>query len=130
MPLISNLYSDIDLNFMKHPVTGDIMKKKDVAAISASLYNIFNTSRYERPFNPDLGGNLRQALFEPVDSSSAVLIKDLITIAIQNFEPRVELVDLNIEPNIDENGYKVFLTFFVTNIPDPITINLFLERVR
>lgn len=130
MSLIARTYTDIDLNFTKHPVTGDIAKKKDISAISASLYNLFNTSNYERLFQPDLGSSLKQVLFEPIDGMTSILITDLIKNAIGNFEPRVKLEDLVVEPFPDENGYKVFLTFFMVNDPEPITISLFLERIR
>lgn len=130
MSLIARTYTDIDLNFTKHPVTGDIAKKKDISAISASLYNLFNTSNYERLFQPDLGSSLKQVLFEPIDGMTSTLITDLIKNAIGNFEPRVKLEDLVVEPFPEENGYKVFLTFFMVNDPEPITISLFLERIR
>ena len=130
MSLIARTYTDIDLNFTKHPVTGDIAKKKDISAISASLFNLFNTSNYERLFQPDLGSNLKQALFEPIDGITSALITDLIRNTIGNFEPRVRLEDLVVEPDYDNNGYKIFLTFFMINDPDPITISLFLERLR
>lgn len=130
MTLLARTYTDIDLNFTKHPITGDIAKKKDISAISASLFNLFNTSNYERLFQPDLGCNLKQVLFEPVDALSTVYITDIIKNAIGNFEPRVKLEDLLVEPYPEQNGYKVFLTFFVINNPDPITISLFLERIR
>lgn len=130
MPLLARTYTDIDLNFTKHPVTGDIVKKKDISAISASLFNLFNTSNYERLFQPDLGSSLKQVLFEPIDGMTSTLITDLIKNAIGNFEPRVKLEDLVVEPFPDENGYKVFLTFFTVNDPEPVTISLFLERLR
>jgi phage baseplate assembly protein W len=130
MSLIARTYTDIDLNFTKHPVTGDITKKKDISAISASLFNLFNTSNYERLFQPDLGSNLKQALFEPIDGITSALITDLIRNTIGNFEPRVQLEDLVVEPDYDNNGYRIFLTFFMINDPEPVTISLFLERLR
>ncbi len=130
MSLIARTYTDIDLNFTKHPVTGDVAKKKDISAISASLFNLFNTSNYERLFQPDLGSSLKQVLFEPIDNTTSMLITNLIRNAIGNFEPRVKLDDLVVEPYPEENGYKVFITFFMVNDPEPITISLFLERLR
>lgn len=130
MSLIVRTYTDIDLNFTKHPVTGDIAKKKDISAISASLFNLFNTSNYERLFQPDLGSSLKQVLFEPIDAMTALMIEDFAKNAIGNYEPRVKLEALSVEPFPDENGYKVFITFFMVNDPDPITISLFLERLR
>lgn len=130
MPLLTREYTDIDLDFTRHPVTGDIAKKKGVNAIAASMYNLFNTSNYERLFNPDLGTNMKQYLFEPLDSLTSLQIKDAVMLAINNFETRVQLEGVLVQPNTEENGYKVFITFFMVNDPDPITISVFLERVR
>jgi len=130
MTLLARKYSDIDLNFTKHPVTGDIVKKKDVSAISTAIYNLFQTSNYERLFHPEIGCSLKNMLFEPIDAVSTTLMRDIITQTIINFEPRVRLVSVDIEQDTDNHGYKVFVTFFYANSADPITVRIFLERVR
>jgi len=130
MSLITRTYTDLDLSFDAHPITGDIVKKKDVSAIVGSLYNLLQTGYYERPFKPHFGGNLRKILFEPVDNMSALMIKDEISLAIKNYEPRVSLEGIDVVANEDEHRYDVTLTFFIVNNPEPITITLFLERVR
>ena len=127
---LTRSYSDLDLNFQAHPVTGDVLKKKDIAAIATSMMNLFQTSNYERLFQPDIGCALKQMLFEPLDSFSSNRIQDMIIETIGNFEPRVKLEGVEVQPNFDRNGYVVFVTFFYANNPLPITINLFLERVR
>lgn len=130
MAQITRIYKDIDLNFTKHPVTGDILKKTDISAIAASLSNLFATSNYERLFQPDIGCSLKQILFEPIDALTTSRIEYMIKQTIQNFEPRVKLEGVLVQPDYDNNGYKVFVTFFYANNPEPITIRVFLERVR
>lgn len=130
MALLARTFSDLDLNFTKHPVTKDVVKKKDISAIAASMMNLFSTSNYERLFQPDIGCDLKRILFEPIDSGTTVLIQDIIRQTISNYEPRVQIEGVRVEPDYDNNGYKVFLTFYHVNNPDPITIKLFLERVR
>jgi len=130
MALITRTYSDLDLDFGKHPVTGDILKKKDISAVAASLMNLFNTSNYERLFQPDIGCDLKRMLFEPIDSTSTILMQDVIKQTVINFEPRVKLEDVSVEAFSEKNGYKVFITFYYANNPEPITIRLFLERIR
>jgi phage baseplate assembly protein W len=130
MPLITRTYSDIDLNFTKHPMTGDIAKKKDISAVSTAIFNLFSTSNYERLFQPEIGCSLKRMLFEPVDNSTTVLMEDIIKQTIINFEPRVKLEEVSIEPDYDNNGYKVFVTFYYLNNSEPITIRIFLERIR
>lgn len=130
MTLLARKYSDLDLNFTKHPVTGDIVKKKDISAIASSIYNLFQTSHYERLFQPDLGCSLKNMLFEPVDNGSTTMMRDIITQTIVNFEQRVKLQSVDIEPDPDRNGYRVFITFFYANSPEPVTVSIFLERIR
>lgn len=132
MPLLERTYLDLDLDFKKHPVTGDIVKKKDIFAIAGSLQNLFQTSNYERLFHPEFGCGMRQLLFEPIDSTTSTLIKDIILYAVQGYEPRVNVVDddIVVEAKQDENGYSVSMTFYIVSDPEPITITLFLERLR
>jgi phage baseplate assembly protein W len=130
MSLITRTYKDLDLNFTKHPITKDIAKKTDIAAIAGAMQNLFQTSNYERLFHPDLGCSLKQMLFQPVDSGSSTHIEYIIKQTINNFEPRVKLEGVLVEPNPDYNGYNVFVTFFYVNNPEPVTIRVFLERVR
>jgi len=123
-------FSDIDLNFGKHPVTGDILKKVDIPSITQSLRNLFSTSFYERLYQPNIGCNLKRMLFEPIDAGSTVMIRKDIELVIRNFEPRVSLQSVDVIPNYEDQRYDVTITFFMTNNPNPVNINFFLERVR
>jgi len=130
MPLINRTYVDIDLDFIKHPVTGDVNKKVGAEAIRAALYNIFGYNYYEKPFKPDYGANVRRFLFEPIDGLTTETLKDMIINAIEGYEPRIQLDSVVVTPFPEENGYKIRVAFFMVNDPKPITINLFLERLR
>ena len=123
-------FVDLDLNFNVHPTTKDINKFKNENAIINSVKNLVLTNHYERPFQPDLGSNLKRLLFEPVDNATAALLEREITETIENFEPRVQLRDVSAEGFPDENGYKVEITFYLINNPDPVSVDFFLERVR
>jgi len=124
------IYKDIDLNFLVHPVTGDVAKKVGDAAVIASITNLLQTARYERLFQPDLFSSLRMHLFEPIDNITSSAIEKEIRTTINNFEPRVNLSEVSATPDYDNNGYSVNLTFFIVNKPTPITISIFLERIR
>lgn len=132
MPLITKTYLDLDLDFKKHPITGDIVKKKDVFAITSSIYNLFQTSNYERLFHPEIGCSMKQILFEPIDKITTVLIKDIILNTVNGYEPRVRITidDIVVEAKEEENGYLASMTFFLVSDPEPITITVFLERIR
>lgn len=128
--LNTRTYKDIDMDFLPNPITKDVLKKTNEDAIAASIANLLQTSNYERLFNPDLGCNLKKYLFELIDDITTNNIREEITRTLINFEPRIDLLDVFVEPSPDENRYDVLIKFFIKNDPDPITITLFLERVR
>jgi len=123
-------YKDIDLNFSAHPITGDIAKKVGDDAIIQSMRNLLQTSKYERLMQPDIYSNLRNQLFEPIDNITSSAIGNSIRNVIDKYEPRVNLVEVNVTPDYDYQGYNVSLTFFIVNQTNPITVELFLERIR
>lgn len=123
-------YTDIDLNFTKHPITKDIVKLEDEQAIIKSLENLVQFNFYELPFQPDVGGNVRSLLFENIDPLTSSILRKEIWDVITNFENRVTLDDINITPDFDEHGYNITITFYINNNPLPITIDFFLERLR
>jgi len=130
MSLITRKYSDFNLDFTSHPVTGDITKKLNENAIAQSIRNLLLTSHYERPFKPQLGSNVKKFLFEPIDNITTSLIQDSIFETLRNYEPRITIQEVVATPNYDEQRYDVNITFFVKNSVEPLTINFFLERVR
>jgi len=123
-------YRDLNLNFTAHPVKKDISKHINERAIINSVKNLVSTNFYERPFRPEIGSGVRSILFEMVDSVSGAALERQITEVIRNFEPRVTVERITASPSPDENGYNVTMEFFIVNLPNPITINFFLERIR
>ena len=123
-------FKDLDLNFTIHPIRKDINTHKNEYAIINSVKNLVLTNHYERPFQPEIGSNIRRLLFENVDAITAAQIEREITETVENFEPRVQVSKVTASADPDNNGYKVTLEFFVINNPNPITINFFLERIR
>ena len=126
----SRQYKDLDLNFLIHPVRKDINKHKDEMAVINSIKNLMMTNHYERPFQPDLGSNLRRLLFENLDKITAISMEREIRQVVQNYESRAQIKTLDIIPDVDNNGFSVRMEFYIMNMTDPVTINFFLERVR
>ena len=126
----SRTFRDLDLNFNIHPVKKDINTFSNEYAVINSIKNLVLTNHYERPFQPELGSNLRRLLFENVDSVIAASIENEITEVINNFEPRAQVSKVTAVPSPDENRYNIELEFFVINSPNPVTISFFLERIR
>ena len=127
----AQVFSDLNLNFVAHPLTGDITKLTNIEAVKRSVRNLINTNFYERPFHPEIGSNVRAVLFEPVSPIIEDILSRHIQDVIENFEPRVELININSKARLDENEYTVTIEFFVRNSPAGVqTVNLFLERLR
>lgn len=125
------IYKDLNLNFTRHPVTGDITRVTDIDAVKRSVRNLVLTNHYERPFHPEIGSNIRATLFEPMTPFTANLLTRQIKDVIENFEPRVELVSIKADPNLDRNAYDVTITFNVVNAESELVeLDLLLERIR
>ena len=108
---ISRAFKDINLSFNAHPVTKDITVLKNENAIKRSVRNIVNTIPRERFFNPTLGSDVRSSLFNFVDYGTASVIQKQIQIAIENFEPRVDNLQINVFPRPGSNEFEVNVIF-------------------
>jgi phage baseplate assembly protein W len=123
-------YSDLDLDFIPHPTTGDVVKKVGVDAIKRSVRNLILTNFYDRPFRPYIGSNAQKLLFELATPITANLLNDAILEVIRNYETRIRVAQLNVQFDYDNNGYNVTLAFEIINRSEPAVISLFLERLR
>jgi phage baseplate assembly protein W len=130
MPTLQKIYSDIDLTFTRNPVTGDIPLSYDENAVVRSVRNLLLTNFYERPFQPDLGSNMNAYLFEPTTAITAASLETEIKNTIANYEPRVNLISVQVLAIEDQNAFFVELQFFVGNNTTPSSVNLLLERSR
>lgn len=123
-------FKDLDLSFALHPVRKDVNTYRAEYAVINSVKNLILTNHYEKPFQPEIGSNIRRLLFENIDSIIAAQIERAVTETINNFEPRVDVSKVTAVPDPDNNRYKLQLEFFIVNQTSPITINFFLERIR
>lgn len=123
-------FRDLDLNFNVHPVKKDVTKHINEFAIINSVKNLISTNFFEKPFRPEIGSSVRGLLFENVDPLVASQLERAIAETILNYEPRVSITNIRAQASPDENLYAVSLTFTIVNLPNPITIDFFLERIR
>jgi phage baseplate assembly protein W len=134
MPITQNnptkIYKDIDISFAKNPNTLDISKKIDVAAVKQALKLLINTQYYEKPFNPEFGSNIRSLLFQPFSLETANRLQDEIKQTINNFEPRVKIVSILVDPNLDTQEYNVEIAFYVVGIQGVQELDTVLTRLR
>ena len=116
---VSRSFKDLSMSFKANPLNDDLIALKNEAAIARSLRNIIFTSPGEKFFNPDFGSNISKVLFENIDEISAIQIKEEIELSIKNFEPRVRLTEVEINPNYDNNQFDVTINYRITGIDVP-----------
>ena len=108
---ISRSFKDISLSFEPHPITKDLPILKNEAAIRRSVRNIVQTIPTEKFFNSLFGSDVRASLFEFVDFGTASVISDQILTSVTNFEPRVENLEVEVQPIPDRNSFNVIVVF-------------------
>ena len=122
-------YTDIDLNLTAHPNSKDLTLKQDVESVKRSLRNIMLTNKYERPFKPNFGANLRGLLFELADDITKYEIRKQINEAIQSFEPRVRVQNIYLNQDRGNRMY-VNLHYGIVGVAEPQELEVILQRVR
>ena len=130
MPALIKDYSDLDLSFALHPVTGDVARLTSVNAVKRAVQYLVLTNFYERPFQPKLGSGVSATLFESMTAITAQKIHLVITNVIEQYEPRVSLDDVVVKMDYDHNGYTVDIIFHILNLSETVELSLFLERIR
>ena len=126
----ARIYKDLDLDFQINSATKDIQKLTDVESVKRSVRNLIKLNHYEKPFRPEIGSNLRAMLFENITPQINHAISKQIDLLIKNYEPRCRLVQLNVQPDVDRNGYRASISFYVINHPERVEVETFLERLR
>jgi len=123
-------YKDLDLDFVRNMATNDVNKLTDVNAVKRSVRNLINTSHYDRPFHPELGSSVRAMLFEPMSPLTALNLQRKVQEVLINFEPRIKLVQITANPDIDRNSYQLRIYFYVVGSDNLVEVETFLERLR
>lgn len=126
----NDLFSDFNLNLDIHPNTRDVIRIRNEQAITAAIKNLLLTDMYERPFQPSIGSNVRYALFENPSAMTAIMIQTAIEDTIRNHEKRIQLVSVVVEPDIELQTYNIKLTYTLINSVTPVTMTMFLDRIR
>ena len=123
-------YKDLDFTFKQNPNTNDVGIKKNNAAVIQSCLNILRTNNGERPFNYNFGANLRSYLFENMTRITAASMASSINVALKNYEPRIEVLNTNIQARADENEVRITVTGRVKSTNEIIDISTTIERLR
>ena len=128
-------FYDMDLSMEYNPLTGDIVKKKDLNAIRQSLQNLIEMRPFDVPFHPEIYSNIRSMLFDLYTPMTKVSLERNITTLIENYEPRVSVIDINVEDvdlqqNTNSYGIEITLTYKVINSSVTQTDKFYILRNR
>lgn len=123
-------YRDLDLSLTLHPIRKDITPLRDGEAIKNSIRNLLLANSFERPFQPNLGSNLTQMLFEPATPLVSATLKTLVKSVIVEHEPRVRINAVGAYYNDSEDAYQIRVSFIIKDIDKEELIDVKLRRLR
>jgi phage baseplate assembly protein W len=127
----SRAFKDINLSFKRHPVTNDVVTIRDEDAIKRSVRNIIFTILGEKPFEPDFGSLMNESLFDLTTNLSEIRISDEITSSLNNYEPRIDNVEVLVQVSPDTNEMNATVQYDITGIPAPTqTVDVLLFPAR
>ena len=113
---LSRGFKDLSMSFQVNPLNNDLISITNETAIARSVRNLIFTLPGERFFNQNLGSRVSKVLFENMDEISASVIKDEIENTIRNYEPRVDLISVDVSPNYDDNEFNVTINYYIVGI--------------
>jgi len=126
-----DLYSDLNLQFTPHPITGDVTRKTDTDAVRRSVRNIVMTNYYERPFKPGFGGNLIGLLFNLDTERGLEKVSEKLTKTIETFEPRVKNVTIRVNnEGMNTNTLELTIFYNIINGSKNQELSLTVSRAR
>tara|TARA_R110000868_G_scaffold411764_2_gene709289 strand:- start:2749 stop:3195 length:447 start_codon:yes stop_codon:yes gene_type:complete len=123
------VFRDIDLTFSIKD-NGELYVKRDAAAVKQAVKNLIQTNFFEKPFLPFYGGNVRALLFELVDDTTSQEVYDNITAAIERYEPRAQIRNLDVNLQPDQNSLRVTIEFQIVNSEEVVVFSTVVSRLR
>jgi phage baseplate assembly protein W len=128
------IYKDLNLFFSRNPVTGDVSTVSDVQNIKRAVRNLVLLNTWDKPFHPEIGTNIRGALFENFTPIMVAVLRERIEESIKRWEPRVTVTNVNFgeaEQHLDNNEIRCTIEFTINNVPERIEeVELMLQRIR
>ena len=121
MPLerVSQGFKDLSMTFQANPLNDDLIVLKNANAIARSVRNIVFTLPGEKFFEPTFGSRITESLFENIHDITAAIIVDELRESIENFETRVQLIDVKAFPDYDNNTFDVTIVYEIIGIEIP-----------
>jgi phage baseplate assembly protein W len=128
----SRAFKDINLSFKRHPVTNDVVTIRNEDAIKRSVKNIIFTILGEKPFIPLFGSVINESLFDLNTNLSEIKISDEIKASLNNYEPRIDNVEVSVTILADSNEMNCTVQYDIVGLPAPtqeVDVLLFPARV-
>ena len=116
---LSRGFKDLSASFQTNPLSNDLIALKNESAIARSVRNLVLTGQGERPFQPILGTGVSRLLFDNMDKLTAAAIRSELRTTIENYEPRVEINEILVEPDFERNAFHVTLQYFIIGMDVP-----------
>ena len=118
MPLerVSKEFKDISMTFQSSPLNQDLIGIKNETAIARAVKNLVLTARGEKFFNSSFGTKISETLFENIDTITASVIRDEVSYVLRAYEPRIELMNVDVRPNFDDNEFNVTVQYKIIGI--------------
>ena len=128
---VSKGFKDISMSFQINPLSYDLITVKNETAIARSLRNLVLTNRGERFFDSNLGSRVNNLLFENLDDITASSVRSEIENVINNYEPRVELISVEVTPDYDSGELNAVVRYFIVGIDaEPQQLSFALQPTR
>ena len=112
-------FKDLSMTFQANPLNFDLIGLKNENAIARSVRNIVFTLPGEKFFDENFGSRISASLFENIDDITANVISDEITQSIERYEPRVDLINVEVFPNFDNNAFDVLIIYDIIGADAP-----------
>ena len=121
MPLerVKQGFKDLSMSFRSNPINDDLIGLKNESAIARSVKNLVFMQKGEKFFDPDFGSELSASLFENIDDVTALTMRDDIDYMIKTYEPRVDVINVDIIPNYDNNQMDAVIVYAIKGSDTP-----------
>ena len=134
-PRSTFIYKDLNMFFTKHPTSKDVSKVTDVQAIKRAVRNLVLLNRGEKPFHPEIGGNVHGSLFENFTPITEIELQVAIESTLSRWEPRIVLEQVTVNDDegysLDQNKLGITVSFSIANVPNEVhDVEIFLDKVR
>jgi len=124
------LYTDFHKDLTINPISSDLALRSNEESVKESLKNLILTDRGERLMQPNIGSDVRASLFENATPVTLKILEERVRDVINNFEPRVSIIEIDVNSLYDDNRVQITIYFYVKNKEEPLSVDVFIERVR